>query len=667
MKLRSQLLLITLLVILIPIAGWQFVQGLEQSLRQAHEQTLIDSASAIARTLAAELPESWQGPSDGLYVHRLEGRIHLDGHGGEWDRWLDQAHRLQTTGDTLRARLLLAARPDGRLYLMLRVDDASLVFGDPDRGPGDRVEILIGRGDRSSRVELAPLAPGWIEAQDDTGATRVQGNWQPRTGGWNLELQMVEPAWPDRLELTVHDVDDPLTRTVASRAGTRGVEPLVYRQQPLEDQLARLLPDNTQAWATTNDGWVLAHHDARTEARRPDGPAPVLFERLLGDRLQPRQPMGEHSARWIDQDMADGVHATWMSTDDDTGVAVIASVPVIAGADRLGRVILERNADEFLILANQAVLRLFGTSLLVLVLIAGLLIGFAALLSERIRRLRNRTEAAVLPDGRVLKPIATPRAQDEIGDLGRSMAELIRRQYHHQDYLRTLADKLSHELRTPLATIRSSLDNLSQVDEADERERYRQRAEDGCQRLGAILQSMSQAARVEEALDSESFVTVDMQKLLEDYVAGCSMAFPDRRFDLSLDTTARLAIRLGSSRPAGPDARQADRKRRGFQSAPEPDQLAAASARATGGAPGGQSGATHCRRRQGLPVRFHGLASPGSTMVTASTWGLACISPASSCVTIAARSVPWHCTTAVASRFACPRSTRFRDCGNGDT
>ncbi len=543
MKLRSQLLLITLLVILIPIAGWQFVKGLEQSLRQAHEQTLIDSASAIARTLANERPESWQGASDGLYVHRLDGRIHLDGHGGEWDRWLGQAHRLQTTGDTLHARLLLAARPDGRLYLLLRVDDASLVFGDPDRGPGDRVEILIEYGNRNARLEMAPLAPGWIEAQDDTGATRVQGNWQPRTGGWNLELQIVEPASPDRLEVIVHDVDDPLTRAVVSRADTHGIKPLIYRQQPLEAQLGRLLPDNTQAWATTNDGWVLAHHDARTEDRPVDGPAPVLFERLLGDRLQPRQSMGTHSARLIELDMTEGAHATWMRTDDDTDVAVIASVPVIVGADQLGRVILERNADEFLILANQAVLRLFGTSLLVLILIAGLLIGFAALLSERIRRLRNRTEAAVLPDGRVLEPITAPRAQDELGDLGRSMAELIARQYHHQDYLRTLADKLAHELRTPLATIRSSLDNLSQVDEADARERYRRRAEDGCQRLGAILQSMSQAARVEEALDSETFVTVEMRQLLEEYVAGCSMAFPDRHFELTTEAAARLCIR----------------------------------------------------------------------------------------------------------------------------
>ena len=543
MKLRSQLLLITALVALIPIAGWQFVKGLEQSLRQAHERSLLDHASSIARTLAADQPASLAGPADGLYVHRLEGSIHLDGHDGEWDQWLAQARALESTGERLEAKLLLAARPGGRLHLLLRVDDPSLVFGDPDHGPGDRVELLVESDGSSGRLMLAPLAPGWIESQDDNGVLRVQGNWQPRTAGWNLELQIVEPAQPHGIGVIVHDVDDPVTRAIASRAETGTIEPLIHRHAMLEDQFGRLLADNLRAWITTEQGWVLAFRDTRPEDRQTGGPAPVMFERLLGDRLSPRQPLDQHSGRLSGPEInSSGHRAEWMSTDGGSGVVVVASVPIMHGGLILGRVVLERSADEFLVLANQAVLRLFGTSLIGLILIAGILISFAALLSERIRRLRNRTESAVLPDGRVVEPIAVPRAGDEIGDLGRSMAELIERQYHHQDYLRTLADKLAHELRTPLATIRSSLDNLAAVTDEADRERYRQRAEDGCQRLGAILQSMSQAARVEEALDSESFVAVDLHRLLKDYLAGCEMTFPDREFALEVDDKASLSV-----------------------------------------------------------------------------------------------------------------------------
>jgi two-component system, OmpR family, sensor histidine kinase ChvG len=542
MKLRGQLLLITLLVVLIPLAGWQFVKGLEQSLRQAHEQTLIDSATAIARSLAADHAERWEAPSDGLYVHPLEGGIRLDGHDAEWERWMDQAMVLPATSDSQEAHLLLAAHEVGRLHLLLRVDDVSLVFSDPDRGPGDRVEISVGHQGRDHHINLAPMAPGWLEARDDSGAARVQGNWQPRSGGWTLELQVADPARPDSLEVRVIDVDDPVERQVVGQADTGGKLPLIRRSTNIGAHLTRLLPDNTRAWATTTDGWVLAHGDARRPGISRGGPTPVLFERLLGDRLPPRQPVDEHSARLQINGSPSRARAEWVSIAGGAGVAVVASAPVEIAGRVVGQVVLERSADEFLVLANQAVLRLFGTSLVGLLLIAGLLIGFAAVLSERIRRLRDRTESAVLPDGRVVEPIAAPGAADEIGDLGRSMAELIERQYQHQHYLRTLADKLAHELRTPLATIRSSLDNLAQVDSDDERQRYRQRAEQGCQRLSGILQSMSQAARVEEALDRETRVLVDLGRLLEDYVAGCRITFPDHAFEFEFDSTSTVSV-----------------------------------------------------------------------------------------------------------------------------
>ena len=543
MKLRSQLLVITLVVLLIPVAGWQFVKTLEESLRHTHEQALIDSATAIARTLAADVPGSWSGPPDGLYVHRLEGDIRLDGRDGEWERWLEQARMLESSSQELAAHLLLAERERGRLHLLLRVDDDSLVFADPQHGPGDRVELTIGHEGRSHRVELAPMAPGWIESRDETGSVRIQGEWQPRRDGWTLELQVADPPRPESLGLTVHDVDVHPGRPVAGRAETQGSRALIRRQPALDDRLARLLPDNTRAWATTPGGWVLAQHDARRGNGEFPAAAPILFERLLGDRLPEGPHLDHDTARVPVTGPTDQATAEWVSSDRGAGAVVMASAPVEIEGRPVGRVILERSADELLVLANQAVLRLFGTSLAGMLAIALLLIGFAVLLSERIRRLRDRTESAVLPDGRVVEPIRPPRAPDEIGDLGRSMAELIERQYRHQHYLRTLADKLAHELRTPLATIRSSLDNLEQVDKADDRERYRRRAEQGCQRLGSILQSMSQAARVEEALDSEHLETVDLHRLLGDYVAGCEITYPEREFELDVQSGRSILVR----------------------------------------------------------------------------------------------------------------------------
>src|SRR5699024_7339971 len=75
-----------------------------------------------------------------------------------------------------------------------------------------------------------------------------------------------------------------------------------------------------------------------------------------------------------------------------------------------------------------------------------------------------------------------------------------------------------------------SLDNLAEVDDAEARERYRQRAEAGCLRLQQMFQAMSQAARIEESLSEEPLVDLDLGKLVADYVNGCRQAFPDHRF-----------------------------------------------------------------------------------------------------------------------------------------
>src|SRR5699024_10677684 len=135
-----------------------------------------------------------------------------------------------------------------------------------------------------------------------------------------------------------------------------------------------------------------------------------------------------------------------------------------------------------------------------------------------------------------------PTHGDEIGDLGRSLSAMVERQRQHQDYLQTLADKLSHELRTPLAMIRSSLENLGEVDDAPSRERYLQRADQGCQRLQRMFQAMSQAARIEESLAAEALETIDFGELVEQYVQGCRQTFVARRFTARLPAPGEARI-----------------------------------------------------------------------------------------------------------------------------
>ncbi|MEE4329566.1 MAG: ATP-binding protein, partial [Wenzhouxiangella sp.] len=181
---------------------------------------------------------------------------------------------------------------------------------------------------------------------------------------------------------------------------------------------------------------------------------------------------------------------------------------------------------------NRAALRLVGTSSAAMLVLALILLGFATVLSERIRRMRDSAERAVDHDGRVREALPAPRAKDEIGDLGRTMASLLRRLKAHQSYLRTLADKLAHELRTPLAMIRSSLDNLEHAHSPEDIERYRRRANEGSERLNRIFQAMSQAARIEESLRLEERISFDLVAFLDHYATACGETYPERKFRL---------------------------------------------------------------------------------------------------------------------------------------
>lgn len=535
MTLRVRLILISVLVLSLPLAGWQLVRSLERDLRESYQQTLIDTASAAARELAASgapLPAP-----DGLYVHAAEHEFTVDGHDGEWQAWRESAVPLPKTGDDRHAVELIAAERRGRLYLLLDTRDPNLVLADSRLSAGDRVVLELSDGQRSGSVTIEPAAPGWLSAAGDGDWPRVQAALQPGERGWRMEIAVDEPRAVDSLGLRVIHVDDEGQRPPASSSGWSSRRNLTRSSTEQSRRLATLLPEETRGWVTTPDGWILASA-SRREAAGPAAPrgddgwlVTAMAARLVG--VAPGDspaPDEAGSGRLRDRERGDRPRADWYLRPDDNGFVIRAAAPVMRDGDLAGHVVIERPAGEFMTRAYRSVLQLFVFGLGGMLTVALVLIGFAGLLSNRIRRLRNATDAAVGPDGRVHASVPPPGGSDEIADLGRSLAGMIERQRHHQDYLRTLAGKLSHELRTPLAMIRSSLDNLAEVDDAAAAERYRQRAEDGCDRLQRMFRAMSQAAHIEQGLAEEPLAPLDLGELVAAYAEGCRHTFEGHAF-----------------------------------------------------------------------------------------------------------------------------------------
>jgi signal transduction histidine kinase len=212
-----------------------------------------------------------------------------------------------------------------------------------------------------------------------------------------------------------------------------------------------------------------------------------------------------------------------------------AAAPVFCDGSICGAIVASQSSERYLSLTDRAFSRLLYYSLLALLLSALGLLGYASWLSWRIRRLSRASAEVIRPDGSFSDSFPVSRTRDEIGELSRQYAELLRRLREYTEYLRTLSRKLSHELRTPIAVIQSSLDNLEAGQVADSG-LYVQRAREGLTRLGNILTAMSEATRLEESVHSNQPEDYDLVPLCRDLLGAYREVYSEQNLHFECDT-----------------------------------------------------------------------------------------------------------------------------------
>jgi signal transduction histidine kinase len=98
-----------------------------------------------------------------------------------------------------------------------------------------------------------------------------------------------------------------------------------------------------------------------------------------------------------------------------------------------------------------------------------------------------------------------------------------------------MAGRLSHELRTPVAVVRSSLDNLRAAPLADEARVYVDRANEGVGRLARLIARLSEATRLERALENAEPERFDLRAVVAGCVEGYRTAYAPRPLTLEAD------------------------------------------------------------------------------------------------------------------------------------
>lgn len=533
MSLRLKLLIVALSTLTLPWAGWQFVRQTEAVLRQGQEQTLLASASTLARALdvlGVEAPL----PDAALYVHERSAVMRVDGYADDWQAFRPYAQTFAADGDNAKLLVMLAEDAEW-LYLFAQVRDATrqrVDARDFTAAHSDHLDLTLVRAGKSRRYRIASAAPGNFDAPvidgDGPFAERLTGEWQEDGSGYSIELRIARADAPDHMAFDVHDsavADTPAPPALA----LLGYNPVNART------LARLAPDHVRVRMVSADGWLVAAGGSLnldTPASEEQG---WLADFIYRHLLAPDSTEGASSPRYVNAFGAidprlqgddlwqalSGIPATGWRATDNGGVLLVAAVPLRSHDALRGALVLEQANPALPMLANRALSSLLGASLLALLVTAALLLLFGGLLSWRIRRLRNATERAARAGGRLAGALPLIDSSDELGDLARSFGRLFDEVGSYTEYLQTLASKLSHELNTPLAIVKSSLDNLDHQGLPTAAQPYLDRARDGAARLGGIVRAMSESSRVERAIASAEAEDFDLRAL----VAGCTEGY----------------------------------------------------------------------------------------------------------------------------------------------
>lgn len=576
---------------------------LEQYLRIGQEQTMIGTARAVATALH-ERPALFDSqsaylqnvrPGTDLYAPPIQYPIQLDGELNDWQR-IDnlvasygQDEIVDSFGAPTAAENVslsfshMVGRYGQFLYAMFDVTDDKLLWRQPDslsveRGDHLLISVKTAQGGLA-RYVVAPFESGWVNAyklSDDPATFRavenalhIQGRWQETANGYNIELRLPFALALDGLAFAIVDVDDKSTRKKRYAIGTADpsdadkLGTLVTPSPEIERILAGLKYADSRVWVVDKHQRVLARAGDIQSApgiavAKTDTPASGLWHWIETQWLFPlyyhiltKPPADfvdelENAYALVGQDLGKALSgqpdSLWRLTPDNKAIVLSAAYPIFIDGEVMGAVVVEQTTNGIRSLRNRALEQLFHVILAVMLLGTVGLLLFANRISGRIRALRDSTEQVIDSNGKIIGALPVSHNRDEIGDLSRAFSDVLQRLQQYNSYLENMAARLSHELRTPIAVVKSSLDTFSQVEDNEQQAILMQRAQSGIHRLSSILNSMSEATRLEQALVDEERVRFALQHVVEGCVGGYQHAYPNRQFSLSSHTDNSVLV-----------------------------------------------------------------------------------------------------------------------------
>ncbi len=574
LKLRSKLLLVSLVLLLLPWLGIHYIQAMEDLLQQQQAQSMATIAKTSAILIAQHsdpLTErikllSHKTRTQKIAVSTLSAPLEIDGYQNEWADLYGLMKTFPTTnqlsfGHTIDPQDLTArylwAKQHRSLIMLLDVADDSIVFRNPqssNRHGGDAVVLaIVDNKQRVRRYLLTASAPGQINAFEYIGSyldpvvigrqSGIKAAWQLSPYGYRLELTLPEAMVDSSIAVAIIDVDKnkakPQVIGIGDVRDSVLFADLLLPSTQLSEVLSEMASEGIRIWlidternilASAGQGEVLVAEQSLNSVA--DFFYNVFLEAAVSDDESLLHEQAVFMGGAVQKALAGKAATERRQVTDSNQTVIVAAQPILRDGTTIATVVAEKNTNTILGLQNKAVKTLLNTSLWMIALALIVLIGFASRLSFRIRRLNRDVSAVVSGEGRVSGALTQRKEYDELGELRQGFEQLFERLGVYTHYLEALSSRLTHELRTPVAVIRTSLEHLEQSPENSQI--YIDRARSGSERLNNIIARMSEASRLEQSVNNVILEKFDLTALLRNIAPVYQDLHPQQLFELNL-------------------------------------------------------------------------------------------------------------------------------------
>lgn len=577
-RLGTKLMLLGLTLLIVPWFSYRQLVEMELLLIQGQSQAQLLTAEGIStlfngrEDLFNDLPVNVED-YESLYAHPLQNPVRMDGKLDDWGEELTDKllhFGSESSGADGDFELLLGER-GGLLHVYMRILDANPIYRDPEYlrlDNADHVRLNFIRTDgEDGRINITLPQPGVITAYEmaadwrfaETGnpTTDVQGFFEATAVGYTLEFRLpLSLLGSSRyFGISFVDVDDPDTREVVATtqtlptAGKESFNLVVLRSPELLNIIqglgysgARILVIDAEkrVRAEVGSSLTVVTDSAEPSASQIFG---AMFQQIRPfvhwlatfEEWQSSQSLPEESEAIADEAIAASLAGEPISLRRSLSAqheVIMAAHPIVSKDAVIGTVVVEQNIDDILAFQRSSLEQIILLSTLSLFAVFIALLAFAGRLAWRIRNLRREASAAIDEYGRLRTSSLQSEitAGDEIGDLARSISNMLTKLHQHNTFLENMPRTLRHEINNPLNTLSTSLQNLAEENPEVQDSKYLASAQRGVARIGSIVQNLADAANLEESLEAEELEIVDIDQLLRSYVANCRITHPECEF-----------------------------------------------------------------------------------------------------------------------------------------